>query len=167
MFRDLVNRFATPFTTGLFAVSLISGVALFFHLGTGVFHSMHEWLSMVLIVPFVFHVWKNWLPLKLYFERGRLIGPLIVSLGAAAVFAVPALTSGSAGGNPQMAMFQAIGSARIADLEPVLKLSAGEIDARLAAVGLTGVDHATSLAAAAKAGGKDTRHVVFSVIQPH
>lgn len=167
MFRDIVNRYATPFTTGLFVVSLVSGVALFFHIGSSWFHGMHEWLSMVLIVPFALHVWKNWLPMKLYFQKGRLVWPLAASLLAAVLFVVPSLTGGAAGGNPQVAMFQAIGNARIADLEPVLKLSATEIDQRLASVGLIGVDHQTSLAAAAKAAGKDTRHVVFQVIQPH
>ncbi|HSO47757.1 MAG TPA: DUF4405 domain-containing protein [Rhizobiaceae bacterium] len=57
---NLLMRYATPLTSGLFAVSLISGVALFFHLGQAAFHGMHEWLSMVLILPFALHLWKNW-----------------------------------------------------------------------------------------------------------
>jgi hypothetical protein len=57
---SILSRYATPLITGLFIVSLVSGVALFFHLGSAWFHSMHEWLSMVLILPFVLHIWKNW-----------------------------------------------------------------------------------------------------------
>lgn len=57
--KDIANRYATPLTTGLFAVSAISGVALFFHLGSAYFHGMHEWLSMALLIPFGVHVWKN------------------------------------------------------------------------------------------------------------
>ena len=49
----ILNRYATPLITGLFLVSMISGIALFFHWGSAWFHGMHEWLSMVLIVPFV------------------------------------------------------------------------------------------------------------------
>lgn len=168
MFRDYVNRYATPFTTGLFVVSLVSGIALFFHLGTVAFRGMHEWLSMVLILPFVLHIWKNWLPIKSYFKRGWLIWPLGVSLAAALVFAgIGVFEIGGSGGNPQVAMFQAIGNARIADLAPVLKVSDQEIDARLARVGLTGVSHDVSLSDAAKAGGKEARQVIFSVIQQH
>ncbi|MCB1455931.1 MAG: DUF4405 domain-containing protein, partial [Nitratireductor sp.] len=59
---DLLSRYATPFISGLFLVSLISGIALFFHVGPSGFHGMHEWLSMVLIAPFVLHLWKNWKP---------------------------------------------------------------------------------------------------------
>lgn len=168
MFRDIVNRYATPFTTGLFVVSLVSGVFLFFHYGTAAFRGMHEWLSMVLIVPFVLHIWKNWLPLTSYLRRGWLIWPLGASFAVAAAFAVIGIAElGGVGGNPQVAMYQAVGNARIADLAPVLKVSAEEIDSRLARVGLTGVSHDTSLMDAAKAGGLEPRHVVFSVVLPH
>lgn len=61
--KPLLLRYATPFISGLFLVSLISGIALFFHLGNATFRGMHEWLSMVLILPFVLHLWKNWRPL--------------------------------------------------------------------------------------------------------
>lgn len=168
MFRDYVNRYATPFTTGLFVVSLVSGIFLFFHVGTAAFRGMHEWLSMVLIIPFALHVWKNWLPITSYLKRGWLVWPLAATFGVALFFAVNGMMElGGAGGNPQVAMFQAFGTARIADLAPVLKVSQDEIDARLARVGLTGVSHDVSLNDAAKAGGKEARHVVFSVILPH
>ncbi|NLH80441.1 MAG: DUF4405 domain-containing protein [Phyllobacteriaceae bacterium] len=168
MFRDLVNRYATPFVTGLFVISFVSGLSLFFHVGTAAFRGMHEWLSLVLAVPFVLHVWKNWLPLMSYLKRGWLVWPLGVCLVAGLAFAVPGMVEvGGIGGNPQMAMYRAMGDARIADLAPVLKVTPEELDRRLARVGLTGVDHATSLAAAAKAAGMEERHVIFSVILPH
>jgi hypothetical protein len=168
MFRDYVNRYATPFTTGLFVISLVSGIALFFHVGTAAFRGMHEWLSMVLILPFGLHVWKNWAPILSYLKRGWLLWPLGVSLVAGLAFAIPGvLELGGVGGNPQVAMYKAFGDARIADLEPVLKVTPQEIDARLARVGLTGVSHDVSLNAAAKAGGKEARHIVYSVILPH
>lgn len=168
MLRDLINRYATPFTTGLFVISLISGISLFFHVGTAAFRGMHEWLSMVLILPFGLHLWKNWLPMTSYFRRGWLVWPLAASLVAALAFAVPGVMElGGVGGNPQVAMYRAMGDARIADLAPVLKVSAAEIDKRLERVGLTGVSHDTSLSAAAKAAGKEERHVIFSVILPH
>ncbi len=34
-----LSRFATPFITGLFLVSLLSGIALFFHVGPGSVHA--------------------------------------------------------------------------------------------------------------------------------
>ncbi len=163
MFRDQVNRWATPLTTGLFLVSLVSGAALFFHIGQATFHGMHEWLSMVLILPFAFHVWKNWLPLTNYLRRGLLWVPLGLSLAAAVVFAVPAATGG-AGGNPMMTMARTLGDARIADLAPVLKTTPADLVARLAAAGVTGATPETSIAAASAAAGKESRAVLFAVM---
>ena len=48
--KPFLNRYATPLTLGLFAVSALSGVALFFHLAPGAFHGMHEWLIRVPII---------------------------------------------------------------------------------------------------------------------
>lgn len=165
MFRDYVNRYATPFTTGLFVVSLVSGIALFFHVGQTAFRGMHEWLSMVLIVPFVLHVWKNWLPILSYLKRGWLIWPLAACLVAGLAFAVPAMTgSASSGGNPMMALARTVGDARLADLAPVLKTTPQELQTKLEKAGLPGVAPDTSINAAAKAAGKDGRAIVFAVV---
>ena len=86
---SFLSRYATPLTTGLFLVSLISGIALFFHLGSRFFHGMHEWLSMVLIVPFVLHIWKNWRAFITYFKRP----PMAIAL-ALSIVATLALTVG-------------------------------------------------------------------------
>ena len=67
--NDSVNRYSTPFTIGLFLISTVSGVALFFHLGSKYFHAMHEWLSLLLLLPVVFHIQKNWPGVKGYFKR--------------------------------------------------------------------------------------------------
>ncbi|MEZ5771797.1 MAG: DUF4405 domain-containing protein [Defluviimonas denitrificans] len=92
---SLVSRYATPLITGLFLVSLVSGIALFFHVGGAAFHGMHEWLSMVLIVPFALHIWKNWKPMTAYLKRMPMALSLALSVVAAAVFFLP--TGGEAG----------------------------------------------------------------------
>lgn len=163
MFRDLVNRYATPFTTGLFVISAVSGVALFFHVGTGAFRGMHEWLSMVLLLPVALHIWKNWGPVLNYLRRGWLVVPLAVSLVAGIAFAVPSLTGGSGGGNPQMALYRAVAEARIVDVAPILKTTPDALIARLKADGVTATAE-QSLSQAATAAGKEARSVVFGVL---
>jgi len=100
-----LSRYATPFTTGLFMVSLVSGIALFFHFGTSAFREMHEWLSMVLILPFVLHIWKNWRPFLMYFKRPPMAIALGLSLAAGLAMAWPALT-GTTSVSPQVAMIE-------------------------------------------------------------
>ncbi|MEO9077977.1 MAG: hypothetical protein ABI268_01570 [Rhodanobacter sp.] len=77
-----------------FALSAIFGTALY----SRSFHAMHEWLSMLLLAPFVLHLWKNWKPLLAYAKRKTLIIVLVLSAAAAPFI----LTAGNGGhsGNP-------------------------------------------------------------------
>lgn len=132
--NEFLNRYSTPLTLGLFAVSTISGVALFLHVGQPVFHEMHEWLSMVLLLPFGFHVWKNWNPIVSYARRGWLVVPLVLSLLVAIPFAWPALSGTREGGSPSLPM-RIMTKASLADLAPVLKTTPDALQAALAAKG--------------------------------
>ena len=123
---SLFNRYATPFITGLFLVSLVSGIALFFHIGPRGFHGMHEWLSMVLILPLGLHVWKNWRAFTVYFRHAPMAVALVVSTVAAAVFLMPSSQPAGAGAAHAVAL---VGADRPAPR------AAGGLSARQARVG--------------------------------
>lgn len=160
---QFINRFATPLTTGLFAVSTVSGVALFFHWLPATFHGMHEWLSMVLLLPFAFHVWKNWRPLLNYARNGTLALPLIASLIIAVPFAVSGL-SGAGGGNPAFRVASVMTQATLSDLAPVLKTSPDALVARLKVKGFPASSTDQTLQAIAAAAGKPATEALLSVI---
>ena len=154
-------RYATPLVTGLFLVSLISGVALFFHYGTAAFRGMHEWLSMVLIVPFVLHIWKNWRAFLTYFKRPPMTAALALSLVAALAFAWPALTqqTGARGGPPQLALLQTIENATIAALAPVFGHDGEGLASALRDKGYAVASAQDTPAAIARASGKSSRDI--------
>jgi hypothetical protein len=161
----LLNRYATPLTLGLFAVSTISGIALFFHLAPRAFHGMHEWLSMVLLVPFALHVWKNWGPLLGYMHRGTLVLPVGAMLLAGAAFAVPSLVgSAGGGGPPQMRAVQLLTQARLADLAPVLKTTPEGLQASLAQRGYSVDSTEQTLSAMAASSGLAPESVLFDLM---
>lgn len=155
---SFLSRYATPLTTGLFLVSLISGIALFFHLGTSAFREMHEWLSMVLILPFVLHVWKNWRPFLAYFKRLPMALSLVLCLVAGLVFAWPAITgtASGAGGNPAFAMVNVVAAGTPAQVAPLLGKSDADVIAALKQAGFTAADATKPLSEIATASGKDT-----------
>lgn len=101
MLKTLMNRYGTPLTTGFFLISAVTGAALFFKLAPLSFHPMHEWLSMILLVPFVLHLAKNWTSLLNYARKGTLFLPLVVAFACAAFFLVD--TSGGHAGNRRTA----------------------------------------------------------------
>ena len=161
--NDLFNRYATPLITGLFLVSLISGVALFFHVGQSTFHSMHEILSMVLILPFVLHVWKNWRSVTNYIKKA----PMWIALAASLLISIPfAIPSGGEGrsGPPQFAVAMAVMNAKIADVAPVFGTDGATLAAKLTEAGLTVAGPETTLAAVGEASGQSTAAVAAALL---
>ncbi|KJV06594.1 hypothetical protein VZ95_20660, partial [Elstera litoralis] len=88
--RTILFRYGTPLTLGLFLISTISGLALYFHLGTNLFREMHEILSLVLLVPVIVHIWRNWPGFVNYFRRRA----MPISLAVCFLAAVPFVYAG-------------------------------------------------------------------------
>lgn len=149
----LIQRYATPLITGLFIVSLVSGISLFFHVGQAYFHGMHEWLSMVLILPFVLHLWKNWRAMTTYLAKPAFAVAMGLSLAGSAVFAYQGANNAS-GGPPQMALARMILASPPEEVAPLLNLTSEELAAKLAAAGFATPGPGQSLADLAKASGK-------------
>jgi len=162
----VLNRYATPLTLGLFAVSTISGVALFFHIGQAYFHGMHEWLSMLLLVPFALHMWKNWTPMVNYVKRRTLWWPVAASLVAGIAFAVPALTATNTGGGSPFRAVQAMTRAPLGDIAPVLKTNPDALVAELQKRGYAVGSAADTLEAVAAKAGLPAVQILLQVLPP-
>jgi hypothetical protein len=162
-----INRFATPLTTGLFVVSAVSGIALFFHWIPSAFHSMHVWLSMVLLLPFVLHVWRNWRSLLAYAKRGTLVVPLIASLLVAVPFALSGTSGGGRGGNPAFRVTALMTQARIVDLAPVLKTTPDSLLATLKQRGYQAQSTDQTLDEVASVSSKQGSEALLTVIPAH
>ena len=135
---SLLSRYATPLITGLFLVSLVSGIALFFHIGPTAFHGMHEWLSMVLILPFLLHLWKNWKPMLCYLRRAPMAISLALSVAAAAAFFLPSGTGQERGGPVQFRLAEQVLHATPEAAAPVFGVTEEALLTRLQAAGMTG-----------------------------
>lgn len=159
---NLFHRYATPLITGLFLVSLISGLALFFHIGPSGFHGMHEILSLVLILPFGLHLWKNWRPMLGYFRRAPMAVTLALCTLAAGAFLIPTGTS-TAGGPPQFQLFNRVMQQPLPLAAPALGADAAALADALVAAGYT-VTEGASLAEIATASGKTEADVAAAII---
>lgn len=152
--RSVLNRYATPLITGLFLISLLSGLALYFHIGPAGLHGMHEILSLALVLPFVLHLWKNWRAFAGYFRRLPMAIALAASLVAAVPFLLPAQSSGTGGRPPQFALARAVLAAPAGDVAPLFGISEAELLGRLGSAGYTVADPAQPLADIAAGSGK-------------
>ena len=161
---SLLQRYATPFITGLFIVSLVSGVALFFHWGSSYFHGMHEWLSMVLILPFALHLWKNWRPMTVYFAKPAFATAIVLSLLGAGAFAYQGAFASGSGGPPQFALVRALLASPADEVAAVLNVTPDALAEQLKGAGVTLADPAQPLADAAKAAGKSDMDLTLALL---
>jgi hypothetical protein len=148
-------RYATPFITGLFMVSLVSGIALFFHVGQNYFREMHEILSLVLIAPFVLHLLRNWRPFLTYFKRVPMTIALAISLVAAGFFAWEGANA-TGGGNPAMALVRQVQNSTLANVAPLYGHTGDTLIAALTEKGYKIASADTTIDAIATASGKDS-----------
>ena len=161
----LLQRYATPAITGLFLVSLVSGVALFLGVGQGLFHEMHEILSIVLILPFGLHVWKNWRSLTNHLGRAPMTVALALSAVAALGFALGGMAEGSqAGGPPQFAFAHAMMANSPAEVAPLLGTTPETLVARLGEAGFTVTGPDEALSDIASASGQDEFALVNALL---
>lgn len=160
----ILSRYATPLVTGLFLVSLITGVALFLHVGPAGFHPAHEILSLVLIVPFVLHIWKNWKPMACYLRHAPMAVALILSVVMTIPFLIPQGEGGSGGRPPQFALAQAMLAAPVDRVAPVLDQTPASLVAALEAAGFGAADATLSLAEIAAASGRSEAEVARAVL---
>jgi 4-amino-4-deoxy-L-arabinose transferase-like glycosyltransferase len=163
MLRTGVLRFATPFTAGLFLVAVVSGVALFFRLGTRYFFDMHVWLSLLLLVPFALHLWRNWSSLIGYLRGGRLALPLVVCGLLGVAFVVPAMM-GQGGGDPGFVAFNLLLDGPLKAVAPLVHRSAEEVATQLRAKGYVVVSINSTLGEIASKSGRDPPDVLADVV---
>ena len=163
---SFLRRYATPLVTGLFLVSLVSGVLLFFHLGGRAFHGMHEWLSMVLILPFALHLWRNWRSMTGYFRHAPMAVALGASLLLAAVFFLPSGGETRAGrpAPPQFALADAIMRSPMMEVAPILDTPTDTLVARLTDAGFDASDPSQSLSGIADAAGRDPADLMRALV---
>jgi hypothetical protein len=160
----LLNRFATPFTAGLFLVTAVSGIALFFHVGMRYFFDMHEWLSLLLLVPFGLHIWKNWSSLLGYLRRGRLALALAVTGLLAAGFVVPIVLTGEGGGDPGVVAFDLLLNGKLTLVAPLVHLSADDVAARLRSRGYSVASVDSTLDEIASSSGRDPPELLADIV---
>lgn len=58
--RNSMRRWVTPFTIGAFLLTAATGILLFFKIPLGLIKPVHEWLSWLLVIAAVLHLFINW-----------------------------------------------------------------------------------------------------------
>ncbi len=161
--KDWINKYATTATTGLFLVSAVSGVALFFHVAPGTFSEMHEWLSMLLLIPVALHLQRNWGAFVGYFRRRSIYLPVLLSLAAGIAFPAASLFGGGAAPVAGMGrIVSAMQTATISEAAGIFDVAPQALIDHLAKQGLSVAGPDDKLSDIATRSGQSARDVVMS-----
>ena len=157
-------RFSTPIVIAVFAVSAVTGVLLFFHLGERLIKELHEWMGVVFVVAALLHAVRNGRALLLHARRPTLWIAAALVVATAAAFIVPALAAREGGNEGTRQLVQAVMRAPLEQVAPIVATTAPELTERLTAAGFTVAGPSASLSDIARASGRSPQELAKVVV---
>lgn len=148
------RKHATACTAALFLVVGVSGILIFFHLGNNLFKTLHEWLGLGFVALSILHVWRNGPGFLKLLTKPATYVALVIALGIAGGFVFNAATTKETGGNPMRRVIQAMETAPISAVAPVVGTDLAGLQTRLDAIGVKADDGSASLRKLAQQSGK-------------
>jgi len=165
--RVILGAVGTPLTITTSVVVGVSGLMLFFKVGTPFVKGLHEWVSLVMVAACALHVIRNWGPIVRYARQRALW--VATGLTALATVALVLPAASGNGGHPDRrpgtANEQVVRAIENAPLEQVAKLagcSTEELTARLAAQGMTVPNASMTVEQVAKSSNRPTAAVLHA-----
>ena len=134
----LQYKHATVVTAITFVISGVTGVMVFFHLGSDYVMGLHEWLGMAMVVAAALHLTRHMKALGKQLQKPRAKVWLATGLLATAFFIGSAVYAPS-GGNPMKAYAHQSMDASVSAVGSVLNLSDSDVLTRLESAGFTGI----------------------------
>lgn len=129
-----MNRnWITPFTTGAFLLSAVTGILIFFHIDLGLNKFIHEWFSWALVCGVIFHLVINFKALirTLSVQRGILIVGIFVT-----ILAVSFVPMGKNKERPFVLPIRALSQVPLTTLADVAQITPQELMQRLSKKGI-------------------------------
>lgn len=156
------REWVTPIAVGAFLISAVTGVAIFFHIDTGLAKVAHEWLSWLLLFAVLLHVGANFFGFKRYFSSGKALALMgVAMLVLVASFMPLGGERGGEGGKPFMKPVRALAAAPLSTLAAVAKISPEQLRERLAKANVPApTSDAQSLADLVGPDGRKQMHIM-------
>lgn len=158
------SRASTPVAGAVFVVSATTGVLLFFHLGERLIKDLHEWVGVAFVAAAILHVLRNRHALAAHARRPTLWVALAAALVTAAAFVVPGLSAREGGGEGTRRLMQALMSAPLDEVAPILDTTPGALTHQLTSAGFTVAGASTSLREVARASGRSPQEIAAAVV---
>lgn len=123
----------TPLTIGSFLLVAVTGVLMFFHIGSGLNKAAHEWLSWVFLVSIGLHIVMNMQAFKKPFLSTK--GRLLMAVFALVLGATFIPLSGVEKEPPYVSSVRALAGAPLSTVAEIARIDEAELQRRLQAGG--------------------------------
>lgn len=138
------REWASPLTIGAFLLMGATGIAMFFHMATGISKTAHEWLGWAMVIGGVSHAVANWPAFSRYFYSPKALAAIVLFVVMTVASFLPIWGGDEGpeggGGRPGMAASQALINSSIESLAVVAKTTPEALVAKLAQQGVTVTD---------------------------
>lgn len=139
-----LRKIATPLTIGGFLLMGVTGILMFFHAGSGLTKTAHEWVGLAFVVIVGLHVAVNMRPFTAHLKRPA---GQVATAAFAVLLALSFVPMGQGkGGRPDFALLHTVEEAPIAAVATVLNESPEGLAERLRAAGYDTADLDSSIA---------------------
>ena len=163
-----LKSWATPFATGAFTISAVTGLLMFFHIEIGIIEPAHKWLSWLLVGSILVHVLVNWKHFTGYFSQNTGRGVI----GAATVITILSLLPLFGHNNKEHGKehqgkiaIQALESSSLETVALVVKTTPQQLIEQLGKSGIIVKDKLLSVKEIAKINGKIDNAVLGAILQ--
>lgn len=163
--QKLLARWGSTLIVWSFLVTGVTGVLLFYRVHAPPTEILHIWIGMLMLAAFIPHVARNWKSFLGYFRKTPTYVALVLTVVISAFLAYPAMTGTQERGGPPgirslFAVSEALGSAPVGDLAPLLDTDGPGVVARLEQLGVSASGPEVTLKEAAQASGKNVNEVL-------
>lgn len=140
-----LRSWATPLVVGSFLLMGASGVAMFFHVETGLMKGLHEWAGWILLLGAGAHLALNWRAFSTYFKRPLAVGIMALGVVALGIGVLPLAPDGGPGATVE-AVLGRVEHASVYLLAELTGQEVAAVVAELDAAGLPGAAADSTLA---------------------
>jgi hypothetical protein len=162
-----LKSWATPFAVGVFTISAVTGLLIFFDMELGIIEPVHKWLSWLLVAGVLLHIISNWKQFTGYFLKKHALGIFGAALVVTIVSLLPVFDKDKEGDeeNPGKIAAQLLESSSLETVALVIKTTPKLLVEQLGKNGIMVKDPSLTIQQIASNNGKSHKAVLDTVLE--
>ena len=163
-----LKTWATPFATGAFTISAVTGLLMFFHIEIGMVEPVHKWLSWLLVGSILVHILSNWKQFTVYLSQNAGRGVIGAAIAVTILSLLPLFGQNKKEHGKEhqgKIALQALESSSLETIALVVKTTPQNLAEQLGKSGIIVKDNSLTVKEIAKINGKLDKAVLAALLE--